>query len=69
MNREEKGRKDRPESYPKPTEADQQLKNQDEYSTMQPNSLSENPDISGVSTGQSGGQQQPSTENKSIEGS
>ncbi len=37
---------DRPEAYPKPTETDQQLKNQPEYIDQQPNSLEK--DISDV---------------------
>ncbi len=67
MNREEKGKNDRPESYPKPTETDQQLKNQDEYSTMQPNNLQDVQNISGANADEI--RQQPSTDNQSIEGS
>lgn len=36
MNKEEK-RKDRFESYPQPTETDEQLKNQPEFTDQQPN--------------------------------
>lgn len=39
--REEKGRHDRPEAYPRPTETDQQLKNQPEYIDQQPNDFSD----------------------------
>jgi len=37
MEREEKKNKDRPESYPKPTETDTQLQNQEEFTGMKPN--------------------------------
>ena len=33
----EKNNHERPEAYPKPSETDNQLKNQDEYSTLKPN--------------------------------
>jgi hypothetical protein len=37
----QKERQDRPESYPKPTETDSQLKNQPEYIDQQPNDFSD----------------------------
>jgi hypothetical protein len=37
MNKE-RNKHDRPESYPKPTETDEQLKNQPEYIDQEPNS-------------------------------
>ena len=37
----ETNRQDRPESYPKPTETDSQLKNQPEYIDQQPNDFSD----------------------------
>jgi len=40
MNKET-NRQDRPESYPKPTETDSQLKNQPEYIDQQPNDFSD----------------------------
>lgn len=36
-DQEEKGKKARPESYPKPTETDTQLQNQDEFTGLKPN--------------------------------
>ena len=41
MNADNKPRQDRPESYPKPTETDSQLKNQPEYIDQQPNDFSD----------------------------
>ena len=38
---QDKNRQDRPESYPKPTETDSQLKNQPEYIDQQPNDFSD----------------------------
>jgi len=38
---QDKNRQDRPESYPKPTETDSQLKNQPEYIDKQPNDFSD----------------------------
>jgi hypothetical protein len=35
--KEDKDKRQRPEAYPKPTETDQQLKNQDEYIQVQNN--------------------------------
>ena len=40
MNNKEK-ETDRPEAYPKPTETDEQLKNQPEYIDQQPNDFSD----------------------------
>lgn len=37
----DKDKQVRPESYPKPTETDEMMKNQDEFSTLQPNSSQE----------------------------
>lgn len=37
MQKDDKNRHGRPESYPQPTEADEQLKNQPEYIDQQPN--------------------------------
>jgi len=48
MNKET-NRQDRPESYPKPTETDSQLKNQPEYIDQQPNDFSDK-SISNIST-------------------
>jgi len=64
MNREEKGSNDRPESYPKPNEVDTQLKNQDEYSTLNANNINDPQEVSTATP-----KEQPSTSNKSIEGS
>lgn len=64
MNREEKGSHDRPESYPKPNETDTQLKNQDEFSTLNAGNVG-NPQETSVPTPK----EQPATDNKSIEGS
>lgn len=36
---QQKEKNERPEAYPKPSETDQQLKNQPEYIDQQPNSL------------------------------
>jgi hypothetical protein len=44
--KEERNKHDRPESYPKPTETDQQLKNQPEYIDQEPNTY--NKEISDV---------------------
>ncbi|SHF75578.1 hypothetical protein [Flavisolibacter ginsengisoli] len=41
MKADNKPRQDRPESYPKPTETDSQLKNQPEYIDQQPNDFSD----------------------------
>jgi len=41
MNNKEK-ETDRPEAYPKPTETDEQLKNQPEYVDQEPNSRDKN---------------------------
>ena len=43
---DEKNKQHRPESYPKPTEMDSALRQQDEYSTLKPN---EQGTITGVS--------------------
>jgi hypothetical protein len=45
----QKERQDRPESYPKPTETDSQLKNQPEYIDQQPNDFSDK-SISDIAT-------------------
>jgi hypothetical protein len=37
MEKDDKNRHGRPQAYPLPTEADQQLKNQPEYMDQQPN--------------------------------
>jgi hypothetical protein len=57
---------ERPGAYPQPTETDNQLKNQDEYSTLQPNNLQDVQDVSAPAPKEG---EAPSTENKSIEGS
>jgi|GEM_PF-1690783 len=83
MSKEEKGRQDRPEAYPKPTETDHQLRNQPEYIDQQPNdftdkSISDMPVSSNAAyfSNDPNSERQddnkgdkPSTENKSIEGS
>jgi hypothetical protein len=46
----DKDRTARPEAYPKPSETDQQLKQQDEYSTLQPNREADSQDASAVPT-------------------
>ncbi len=65
MSREEKRSNDRPESYPKPNETDTQLKNQDEFSTLNAGKVG-NPQETSVPTPK---EDQPSTNNTSIEGS
>ena len=57
---------ERPAAYPQPTETDNQLKNQDEYATMQPNKLNDVQEVSAPAPKEG---ESPSTENKSIEGS
>jgi hypothetical protein len=37
MDNKKKDKYERPESYPRPTETDEQLKNQPEYTDQQPN--------------------------------
>lgn len=49
MADDNKDRTARPEAYPKPSETDQQWKQQDEYSTQQPNKTGPQ-EISGVPT-------------------
>jgi hypothetical protein len=39
----DKNKQNRPEAYPKPTETDNQLKNQVEYIDEQPNNFDDNP--------------------------
>jgi hypothetical protein len=50
MALEDKDRTARPEAYPKPSETDQQWKQQDEYSTLQPNKVADSQDASAVPT-------------------
>ena len=58
---QDKNRQDRPESYPKPTETDSQLKNQPEYIDQQPNDFSDK-SISDIPA------QESSRENRDDEG-
>jgi len=81
MTKDEKGRTDRPEAYPKPNETDQQLNNQPEYIDQQPNdftdkTISDMPIESNAAyfsndpnAEKQDSEDTPSTENKSIEGS
>ncbi|MFL5742071.1 MAG: hypothetical protein ACJ75B_17745 [Flavisolibacter sp.] len=52
MSKEEKKNQERPESYPRPTETDQQLKNQPEYIDQQPNDF-EDKSVSDIPGGKS----------------